>query len=173
MTEVLFTPWRLAYLTSGGAGPKDACLFCVLAQESDADALIVHRARFTYVLLNRYPYSNAHLMITPYAHRAGLFDMTAEERYEVMELGALSEEILRSEYQPHGLNLGLNLGKSAGAGVVGHAHLHVVPRWDGDTNFMMVIGGTRTVPEDLGMTRNRLAPRFRELSQKVPERELA
>ena len=162
MTDVLFTPWRLAYLTRGGVGPKDACLFCLLWQEEDADALILHRGTYAYVLLNRYPYSNGHLMITPFAHRAGLSDMTSEERREMMELGAVAEDILRSEYQPHGFNMGLNLGKSAGAGVVGHAHFHVVPRWDGDTNFLMVIGGTRTVPEDLGMTRSRLAPRFQE-----------
>ena len=116
MTDVLFTPWRLAYLTQGGIGPKDACLFCVLSQQGDEGALIVHRGRHAYVLLNRYPYSNGHLMITTYAHRAGLFDMTKEERQEVVDLGALTEEILRTEYQPHGFNMGLNIGKSAGAG---------------------------------------------------------
>ena len=157
--DILFTPWRLSYLT--GEGTKgDGCLFCGLPAHGDADALIVHRGTRVYAVLNRYPYSNGHLMLTPYAHRATLAEMTRDERRELLDLAALAEEILTADMSPHGFNIGLNLGKSAGAGVPGHAHLHVVPRWEGDTNFMTVVGGTRTVPEELGATRERLARHF-------------
>ena len=159
MTEVLFTPWRLAYLT-GQAAPVDGCLFCGLPKESDEDALIVHRGKTAYVLLNRFPYSNGHVMVTPYGHRGTILAMSPEERAELMDLAALSEAVLREAYRPNGLNLGVNLGRSAGAGIADHAHLHVVPRWDGDTNFMTVVAGTRTVPEELAKTRARLAPLF-------------
>ena len=161
MTEVLFTPWRLAYLTGGAdALPKDGCLFCVLPAASDEDALIAYRGATAYVVLNRFPYTNGHVMITPYAHRASLGAMTPEERAELVELAAVCEDVLREAYRPHGFNLGVNLGKSAGAGVADHVHLHVVPRWDGDTNFLTVLGGTRTVPEELPVTRVRLAGLF-------------
>ncbi len=161
MNEVLFTPWRLAYLTTGAGLPETGgCLFCSLPSQGDAEALIVHRAPLCYVVLNRFPYSNGHLMVTPYAHRSGLAGMTADERREMFDLGAVAEKVLVEAYSPHGMNMGLNLGKSAGAGVVGHVHLHVVPRWDGDTNFMSVTAGTRTVPEDLVMTCARLSPLF-------------
>lgn len=161
MNEVLFTPWRLAYLTGGAGLPEDGgCLFCALPAHPDVEALIVHRGTLCYVVLNRFPYSNGHLMVTPYAHRSGLAELTGEERRELLDLGATAETVLKSAYAPHGMNMGLNLGRSAGAGVVGHVHLHVVPRWDGDTNFLSVTGGTRTVPEDLGRTRERLAPLF-------------
>jgi ATP adenylyltransferase len=159
VTDVLFTPWRLSYL-EGSAPPVDGCLFCVLKDGSDEEALVVHRGATAYVLLNRYPYSNGHVMVTPYAHRASLSAMTVAERAELIELAVIAEGVLRDSYRPDGLNLGMNLGKSAGAGVADHAHLHVVPRWSGDTNFLTVVGGTRTVPEELAQTRARLAPRF-------------
>lgn len=164
MTEVLFTPWRLAYLSTGeGLPEKGGCLFCVLPEGGDEEALIVHRGPLCYVVLNRFPYANGHLMITPFAHRGGLADLTPEERREMFDLGAAAETILRSAYAPHGMNMGVNIGKSAGAGVLGHVHLHVVPRWDGDTNFLTVTAGTRTVPEELPATRRRLAPLFAAL----------
>jgi ATP adenylyltransferase len=165
--DILFTPWRLSYLTGEGTKPE-GCLFCGLRALADADALIVHRGALVYALLNRYPYSNGHLMLTPYAHRATLAAMTRDERSELLDLAAAAEEILAADLKPHGFNMGLNLGKSAGAGVPGHAHLHVVPRWDADTNFMTVVGGTRTVPEELGATRNRLARAF---AARVPRPE--
>lgn len=161
MNEVLFTPWRLAYLTTGSGLPAAGrCLFCSLPEQEDREALVVFRGTLCYVVLNRFPYSNGHLMVTPYEHRSGLAAMTSDERRETFDLGAVAEKVLTEAYAPHGMNMGLNLGKSAGAGVVGHVHLHVVPRWDGDTNFLSVTGGTRTVPEDLGATRERLAPLF-------------
>lgn len=159
MTEVLFTPWRLAYLEGTGA-KSDGCLFCELHPQGDEDALIVHRGRTAYIVMNRFPYTNGHLMVAPYAHHPTLTAMTPEERAEMIELAATCEALLRATYRPDGFNLGLNLGKGAGAGVAGHAHLHVVPRWEGDTNFLTVVAGTRTVPEELPVTRARLAPLF-------------
>ena len=160
MNEVLFTPWRLAYLIGTDTPRAEGCVFCVLPARTDEEALIVHRGARAYVVLNRFPYTNGHLMVIPFAHRATLGEMTVEERSELIELGAAAEAALRAEYHPHGMNLGLNLGRSAGAGIADHAHLHVVPRWDGDTNFFTVVAGTRTVPEDLSATRSRLAARF-------------
>jgi ATP adenylyltransferase len=161
VTEVLFTPWRLAYL-AGDALPKEGCLFCELPKDSDEASLIVHRGRRAYVVLNRYPYTNGHLMVTPFGHFPGLDGMPPEDRVELIDLAAKAEGVLASTYHPHGMNLGINLGRSAGAGVADHVHLHVVPRWDGDTNFLTVLGGTRTVPEELAATRARLAPLFAE-----------
>jgi ATP adenylyltransferase len=161
--EALFTPWRLAYLTAGGVSPADGCIFCALQKMDDADALVVSRGSLVYTVLNRYPYSNGHVMVAPYAHRATLSEMTAAERHELVDMAAAAEKILRHEYRPQGFNVGLNMGKSAGAGVEAHAHLHVVPRWEGDTNFLTVIGGTRTVPEELPATRCRLATAFARL----------
>ena len=159
MNEVLYTPWRLAYLRGLGL-PADGCLFCNLPSVPDEEALVVHRGRSCYVVLNRFPYTNGHAMVVPFAHRASLAAMTPEERLELVELGARVEEALRGEYSPHGLNFGLNVGRSAGAGIADHAHLHVVPRWDGDTNFLTVTSGARTVPEELAVTRAKLAARL-------------
>jgi len=164
LTEVLFTPWRLAYL-EGDASPREGCLFCELPRQTDEEALIVFRGRRAYVLLNRYPYTNGHVMVTPYAHHASLAAMPPEERAEMIELAAASEAVLREAYRPHGLNFGINVGKSAGAGIADHAHMHAVPRWDGDTNFLTVLAGTRTVPEELAKTRERLAPLFAGLAK--------
>jgi ATP adenylyltransferase len=111
-------------------------------------------------VLNRYPYTNGHLMVTPYAHRASLAALTREERMELVETAAVCEEVLRETYRPDGFNMGINIGKSAGAGVQDHVHLHVVPRWSGDVNFLTVVGGARTVPEELAVTRARLAPKL-------------
>lgn len=160
MNEVLYTPWRMSYLT-GLAGPRTGdCLFCDLPKKPDAEALIVFRGVTAYVVLNRFPYTNGHLMVIPFAHRATLAEMASEERREMIELGAKAENALREEYHPHGLNIGLNIGRSAGAGIADHTHLHVVPRWDGDTNFLTVASGSRTVPEELPVTHRRLAARF-------------
>lgn len=150
----------MSYLTGLAAPAKGNCLFCSLPLQPDEDALIVFRGATAYVVLNRFPYTNGHLMVVPFAHRADLSGMAPEERREMIELGARAESALREEYHPHGLNLGLNIGRSAGAGIADHAHLHVVPRWDGDTNFLTVASGSRTVPEELPVTRRRLAARF-------------
>lgn len=160
MNDVLFTPWRMAYLTGTSASGSTGCLFCDLQGLGDSEALIVHRGDRVFAVLNRYPYSNGHVMVAPYAHKAALGELDAGERAELMDLAATLEAALRAEYAPHGLNAGLNLGKCAGAGVPGHLHLHLVPRWDGDTNFMTVVGETRVVPEDLGATWRRVRARL-------------
>ena len=159
MTEVLYTPWRMAYLTGGSSEPA-GCLFCALPGRGDEEALIVSRGKLAYTVLNRFPYSNGHMMVAPFAHRATLAGMLPEERAEIVETAALLERALSAEYAPHGFNVGFNLGKCAGAGVPGHAHLHVVPRWEGDTNFMTVVAGTRTVPEELATTWRRITARL-------------
>ena len=161
MNDVLYTPWRMAYLTGGSApAGSSGCLFCDLAGLGDAEALIVERGRHAFAVLNRFPYSNGHVMVAPYAHHANLRELTADERGELLEIAARLESALASEYAPHGFNAGLNLGRCAGAGVPGHLHLHLVPRWDGDTSFMTVVSGTRVVPEDLGVTYRRLRARL-------------
>lgn len=160
MNDVLFTPWRMSYLTGAPPSGGEGCLFCDLPGLGDAEALIVERGRSVYAVLNRYPYSNGHVMVAPFGHRATLAELTADERSELIELAARLEGALRAEYAPNGLNAGLNLGKCAGAGVPGHLHMHLVPRWDGDTNFMTVVSGTRVVPEDLGETYRRLRARL-------------
>ncbi len=157
--EALFTPWRAAYLAGNGE-PVTGCLFCVLKGRTDEDGLIVHRGRLVFAALNRYPYTSGHLMLAPFAHRASLSAMTKDERHELADLAAEAEGVLAGVYRPDGFNEGLNIGRSAGAGVADHAHLHVVPRWDGDTNFLTVLGATRTIPEELGVTRVKLAAAF-------------
>lgn len=144
----------------GNLPPIEGCLFCVLPNHGDEDALIVFRGSLCYVLLNRFPYTNGHMMVTPYSHRALLSELSTAERHEMFELGTACESTLRTVYSPHGINFGVNVGRSAGAGIADHIHLHVVPRWDGDTNFLSVTAGTRTVPEELPATREKLASSF-------------
>lgn len=142
------------------------CIFCQAALSKDDDeSLVVFRGRHVFVLLNRYPYTNGHLMVAPYEHRARLFDSDDETLQELIRLVARSEKILESTFHTDGLNIGVNLGSAAGAGVSDHYHVHVVPRWSGDTNFMTVTGGVRVVPEELPSTRRRLAPLFEKDSR--------
>ena len=160
--ERLWTPWRLAYVT-GGARSAD-CVFCTALVDGDADPLIVFRGAVCFVILNLFPYNNGHVMVVPNRHIASLVEATAGELAELMELTRRSEIALREAYAPHGLNMGINLGKAAGAGVLDHLHLHVVPRWNGDTNFMTVIGQTRVLPEELPDAAERLRPIFERLA---------
>ena len=158
MPEVLFAPWRYEYLVADKAL---GCIFCDAgASESDEESLVVHRGERVFVLLNRYPYTNGHLMIAPYGHHARLSDSPDDVLRELIATVARSEKILTDAYRTDGLNIGVNLGSAAGAGVSDHYHVHVVPRWSGDTNFMTVAGGVRVVPEELSATRGRLAALF-------------
>jgi ATP adenylyltransferase len=158
----LWSPWRLAYVT--GAAKSDGCVFCA-AQTGEQQSLIVFRGRTCFVILNLYPYNNGHLMVVPNRHIATLGAATREELCELMELTQRAEAALTEAYDPHGLNLGINLGKPAGAGVLDHLHLHIVPRWNGDTNFMSVVGQTRVLPEELPETAQKLRPIFERLSR--------
>jgi ATP adenylyltransferase len=160
--ERLWTPWRLAYV-SGGDESK-GCIFCAALEDDDAAPLILFRGPSCFVILNLFPYNNGHLMVVPNRHVASLGDTTADERVELMDLTRHAEAALTEAYAPHGMNMGINLGKPAGAGVPGHLHMHVVPRWSGDTNFMTVVGQTRVLPEELPATAEKLRPIFERLS---------
>jgi ATP adenylyltransferase len=149
----LFAPWRFAYVSQ--AESSGGCIFCAAASD-DADALTVARSEHAFALLNRYPYTSGHTMIAPYAHVGELSDLDVEALTGVMRLAQRVVRALRSVYQPHGFNVGFNLGEAAGAGISDHLHLHVVPRWRGDTNFMSVNAEVRVLPEDLGETRVKL-----------------
>lgn len=160
----LWSPWRLEYVTRGD--PKTGCVFCEAPRPPEPDSLVVFEGTSCYVILNRYPYNNGHLMVVPYRHVATLRDLSLEELTEIGVLTQRAEAALTEAYQPHGLNIGINLGKPAGAGVLEHVHVHVVPRWNGDTNFMTVVGNARVLPEDLGASAARLRPLFARLAQR-------
>ena len=156
----LYTPWRYAYI-KGESGEKSGndspCVFCSLRdRRDDEQGFILHRARHNFIVLNIYPYISGHLMIVPYEHAAELASISKETSDELMDLAKQVQAILREVYHPHGFNLGMNLGQAAGAGVADHLHLHVMPRWTGDSNFMTTVGETRVIPEDLSTTYNKL-----------------
>jgi ATP adenylyltransferase len=164
--EHLWAPWRLKYVTGAG-GSSEGCIFCAAADPSRDDLLLI-RASVCYVILNLYPYNNGHLMVVPNRHVATLAATTAGEQAELMRLTRLAEIALTEAYTPQGINIGVNLGKPAGAGVLDHLHVHVVPRWNGDTNFMTVIGEVRVLPEDLGTTATKLRPIVERLAAEDP-----
>lgn len=160
----LFTPWRLAYVTEASRS-EPGCIFCAALERIDTEPLVVYRGRRTFVILNKYPYNNGHVMVVPHRHAGELGALDVEELAEMMSLAQLLEKALAAVYRPHGFNLGLNIGKPAGAGVLDHLHLHVVPRWNGDTNFMTVFGETRVLPEELGETAARLKTALAEVGR--------
>ena len=155
----MFTPWRYAYVTAGIREP--GCVLCrALAGAGEAGSLVVHVAPLNFVMMNLYPYNAGHLMVAPHRHVASLGEATPEELSEMIALARRLEAALAETYHPDGVNLGMNLGRPAGAGVADHIHLHVVPRWTGDTNFMTVVGETRVIPEDLSQASSRLRACF-------------
>ena len=162
----LWTPWRMAYLQGEEPLPEE-CLFCVQPRSKDAEAHIVYRDRLCYVILNRFPYNNGHLMIVPYAHLATLEDLDTGALTELVALTQLSLRVLREAYSPEGFNIGVNIGAAAGAGVADHVHLHIVPRWGGDTNYMTTTGQTRVIPEWLDQTYERLRPLFDRMGRET------
>jgi ATP adenylyltransferase len=167
--QVLFTPWRYAYIAGTRVESAGGCFICEAAAAcEDAERLVVHATAHHVVLLNRHPYSNGHLMVAPREHVASPLRASAGVRAESWPLLLLCQRVLETAYGPDGMNAGLNLGKVAGAGVPDHYHLHVVPRWEGDTNFMTAIADTRLVPEDLRQTRDRLRPLFAALAAEAP-----
>ena len=157
--EHIWSPWRYRYIAAADDGK--GCVFCrALKSGDDQASLIVHRARRNFVILNLFPYTSGHLMIVPYAHIASLSDIDEATTSEMMELAKQAQRAIESEYHPDGFNIGLNLGRAAGAGVAEHIHLHVVPRWSGDANFVSVVGETRVLPEELKATFDRLKKHF-------------
>jgi ATP adenylyltransferase len=164
--ERLWSPWRLAYVTGASTEKVSDCVFCDASVEGRDDLVLV-RGAHAFVILNLYPYNNGHVMVVPYRHVASLAALSDEEAFEVMRLTRDAELALNEAYQPHGLNVGVNLGRAAGAGIIYHVHVHLVPRWNGDTNFMSVIGNTRVLPEELGETKKRLQPIFERLMRQT------
>lgn len=152
--QYLWSPWRMAYLRNETpAAAAGACIFCDKpAEHQDAKNLIVHRGQLAYVMLNLYPYNNGHMLIVPYQHVASLEELAAPALADLMLLSQQALAALRAMYAPQGFNLGMNIGTAAGAGIADHAHLHVVPRWAGDSNFMTTLASTRVIPEDLADT---------------------
>jgi len=157
--DYIWTPWRYQYIKD--ATRKSSCVFCdIAASNEDENNLVVHRARSNYIVLNRFPYTSGHAMVIPYQHVATLEEAPAEVLGEMMILTQRLEGVLRRLYRPSGLNIGMNIGEAAGAGVTGHIHMHVLPRWVADSNFMAVVGETRVLPEELTVTWQRLRGGF-------------
>jgi ATP adenylyltransferase len=187
----LWTPWRFAYVTTADGAPRAGvpssltawpgdlgCVFCNLIasidfaiangmnlQEAEAAGGLIQRGKHCFICLNAFPYTSGHVMVMPYAHLDRLAKLPQEAAHELIDLAQLTERILQTLYHPHGFNFGLNLGQAAGAGVAGHLHLHALPRWAGDTNFMSTIGETRVLPEDLEMTWKRMRQAYAELKR--------
>ena len=159
--KYLWSPWRLKYVVS--ANRSRDCIFCEVLTENTESTLSLYQGETCFIQLNLYPYSPGHLMVVPKRHLPSLTSATVQERIEIITLTALAEVALTEVYAPQGLNVGINLGSAGGAGVVDHIHVHVVPRWSGDTNFMTVIGDTRVLPEELEQTAAKLRPVFKRL----------
>jgi len=161
--SILHAPWRIKYI----AMPKtDECIFCTKPREwKDEDNYIVHRGSKCFIILNMFPYNTGHVMIAPYRHTSSLEDLTDDESLDLMKLTSLALKILRKAYAPDGFNIGANIGDAAGAGIVGHVHLHVVPRWIGDTNFMVVISNTKVIPEMLKSTFEKLKKALLDITE--------
>jgi ATP adenylyltransferase len=155
VTRQIWAPWRLEYIQA--ADEQDGCLFCTAPDRDEEDSLVVHRGSAAFVLLNKFPYASGHFMVAPYRHAADFAELADEEVLEIHRLAGQGMGALAQLYSPRGYNAGWNLGRIAGAGVVDHVHLHVVPRWAGDTNFMPVLADVRVLPEHLLETRRRLA----------------
>jgi len=157
--DYLWTPWRYQYVIS--ADKVEGCPFChKLTMGNDREALIVHRGEHNFVILNLFPYTSGHMMVVPYEHLDQLQRLSPAAANEMMALTQKLEGVLRKVYQPDGINLGMNLGRAAGAGVAGHIHMHILPRWSSDASFISTIGETRVLPEDLGTTWERVKEAF-------------
>ena len=154
--DYIWTPWRYQYIATADRS-HDGCVFChAPAAGDDERMLIVHRGKKNYIILNRYPYTSGHALIVPYVHIGTLPDLEPSAGAEMMEMAQTLERALESLYHPQGYNLGMNIGGAAGAGIAGHLHMHILPRWTGDTSFMTTVGETRLEPEDLSITYQRL-----------------
>jgi ATP adenylyltransferase len=159
--EQLWAPWRMQYIKR--ADEFEGCIFCAFpAEENDEERLILLRGERAFLILNAFPYSNGHLMITPFRHTADLNDLDAAELLEMMTLTRRAVNLLKAAFNPEGFNIGVNMGRVAGAGIADHVHIHVVPRWSGDTNFMPVLGDVRVIPESLNAVYRRLREKLAE-----------
>lgn len=163
--DLLWSPWRYDYITSevsGNADDNEACVFCRILTDPapDDEKFILHRAGSCFVILNIYPYITGHLMVIPFDHVSDLDALEKVVSDELTDLTKRCQTVLRETYGPDGFNVGINIGKAAGAGVAGHLHQHILPRWIGDSNFMTAVGQTRTIPEALSVTYSKLKPKF-------------
>jgi ATP adenylyltransferase len=160
--ETLWSPWRARYIASGVDSQSNECVFCVInnTPENDPANFVVYRGQHAFVLLNLYPYITGHLLIVPYLHTSEFDSVAKEITDEVMDLAKRAQTAIRSVYAPSGFNLGMNLGAAAGAGIADHIHMHLLPRWSGDTNFMTSVGSTRVIPESLETTYAKLLEKF-------------
>ena len=158
----LWSPWRSQYIASGVDSQAQECVFCHIAAAPDQDAanFVLHRGRHAFVVLNLYPYITGHLMVVPYLHTSELDTVAKEITDEMMDLAKRSQTALREVYTPSGFNLGMNFGSAAGAGIADHIHIHLMPRWIGDTNFMTTVGDARVLPEALETTYSKLVLKF-------------
>jgi ATP adenylyltransferase len=146
--KYIWSPWRMDYIKD--PHKDESCVFCLVQEKAESvDTLVVVRSLRTYLILNRFPYTSGHLMVVPYEHHANLEDLHQDTRAEIMEMAAKATHVLKEIYHPEGFNVGFNIGEAAGAGITRHVHLHIVPRWLGDTNFMSTLGQTRVLPETL------------------------
>lgn len=158
----LWSPWRAKYIASGVDSEGQGCVFCRIAAdpEHDEDNFVLHRAEHAFIVLNLYPYITGHLMVVPYLHTSEFDSVPKEITGELMDLAKRSQTALREVYSPSGFNLGMNLGAAGGAGIADHMHIHLLPRWSGDTNFMTTVAETRVLPEDLKTTYSKLRTKF-------------
>lgn len=160
--DYLWSPWRMKYILNKEDEPH--CVFCVAVEKQEDEAyLILFRGKKAFVMLNRYPYTSGHLMVLPYEHVPTYESLAPETRAEIMELINQATAVIRLVYHPHGLNIGANIGEAAGAGIAPHVHFHIVPRWQGDSNFMSVTSNTRVIPEDLHKSYQRLRQAWMEI----------
>jgi ATP adenylyltransferase len=170
--DFLWSPWRYRYVTTSGQGIKTDCIFCAKSQaDDDENNFIIYRGVHNFLILNAFPYSSGHLMIAPYQHVASLEDAGEEAVIEMMLLARITERKLREVYQAPGINIGMNLGRAAGAGIADHIHLHELPRWPGDVNFMTSIAETRVLPEDLRTSYERLRDAFRGQNNVISDKQ--
>jgi ATP adenylyltransferase len=160
----LWSPWRMEYIEE--ENKDNGCVFCSAPSWSDfRENLIIYRGERTYLIMNRYPYTSGHLMVVPYEHKSSLELLDSQTRAEIMELASKAIQVLQESYQPQGFNVGINIGAAAGAGIVEHVHLHIVPRWVGDTNFMSSVSQTRVLPESLEDTYQRVLSGWLKLEE--------
>ncbi len=158
MSDILYAPWRLKYILSH---KKEECIFCIRpSNENDKKHFILHRSTHSFVIMNMFPYNNGHLMAVPFRHVSSLTELDGEQLADLFETVKLCEKVLRANYQPDGINIGLNLGRAAGAGIDTHLHVHIIPRWNGDVNFMTALNGTRIIPESFERAYKQLKEQF-------------
>lgn len=169
--ERLYTPWRMKYVSRAHQQKGDECVFCAIQNDDparDRENFVVYRGQNTFVVMNIFPYNTGHLMVIPKAHVAVLPNISAGVQFEMMSLASYFVQLLAELMHPDGFNIGMNIGRAAGAGIDNHLHLHVVPRWSGDSNFMPVIGETRVLPEELGDTYDKIVARLKEQPPQIP-----